>query len=284
MVLQGWTLLAKGIHHPEIQVGYNYSMDYMIKLVRGDITQSNSEAIVNSANETLLGDDGVDGAIHIAAGPQLREYCKTLGGCKVGEVKVTPSFNLPHKFILHTVGPQYGNESEDEAELLKTCYRQSLRIADELKVKSVSFPSISTGQYGYPIDEAAEIALKTIDEFLQTEAKNLEEVVLVLYPSEEFNDHRVDDFIVYLDTARQLQIPAVHSSFGPIADDYTVYSFTTNAPQPELPLKPSSPLEVLAQYIGENKAREVRAGRALVTNPWTGRTYVDDEVYLLPTE
>lgn len=189
-------------------VKYNTQMnDHTITLYSGDIIDITTDVIVNSANETLLGDDGVDGAIHIAAGLKLREYCSKLGGCKVGEVKITPSFNLPHKFIYHTVGPQYGNEETDEADLLRQCYRGCLKLADENKMKSVSFPSISTGQYGYPINEAAEIALTTIDEFLKNEAQSLNEVVIVLYPSTEFNDHQEDDFEVYKEISTLLEIP-----------------------------------------------------------------------------
>lgn len=259
-------------------------MDYKIKLVRGDIIKAPTDVIVNSANETLLGDDGVDGAIHIAAGNELREYCATLGGCRVGEVKVTPSFNLPHKFILHTVGPQYGNESTDEAELLKRCYRESLRIADELGASSICFPSISTGQYGYPIEEGAEIALKTVDEYLSQTANSLKEATIVLHPSSEFNDEMRDDFTVYIDIAQDLELPVVHSSFGPLDQDYEHYDFTTDEPMPRTPLKPSTPLKILTHYIGEDRAKKVRSGRAFVNNPWTGRTYIDDEVFLLSTE
>jgi O-acetyl-ADP-ribose deacetylase (regulator of RNase III) len=181
-------------------------------LVRGDITTADTDVIVNSANETLLGDDGVDGAINIAAGPELRAYCAKLGGCKVAEVKITPSFNLPYKCIIHTVGPQYGNEDGKESELLAACYRNCLIAADRMGVASISFPSISTGQYGYPISEAAEIALTTIDKYLRSESKNLKKVVIVLYPSTEFNDNNTDTFGVYLNTAKRINLPTFQIS------------------------------------------------------------------------
>lgn len=179
----------------------------MITLVRGDITESDVDVIVNSGNDTLLGDDGVDGAIHIAAGPELREHCKTLGGCQVAEVKVTPSFNLPHKYIIHTVAPQQGNESGREAHLLELCYRNCLEEADKLGVKSVAFPSLSTGQYGFPLDRGAQIALETIHDYLSDFAQNIEEVVMVLYDSSEFNDEDRDTYAAYKDAARRKKIP-----------------------------------------------------------------------------
>ncbi|MCX7589608.1 MAG: O-acetyl-ADP-ribose deacetylase, partial [Patescibacteria group bacterium] len=138
-----------------------------ITLIKGDITKQKVEAIVNAANKTLLGGGGVDGAIHKAAGPELLEECKKLGGCQTGEAKITKGYNLPAKYVIHTVGPIFGKENGKEAELLVSCYRNSLFLAKKYKIKTIAFPSISTGVYGYPKKEAAEIVIKTIKEFIK---------------------------------------------------------------------------------------------------------------------
>ncbi len=140
-----------------------------IELREGDITRLAVDAIVNAANETLLGGGGVDGAIHRAAGRELLDYCRKLGGCKTGQAKITPGFKLPARYVIHTVGPVYRSGSFGEAELLASCYRESLRLAAEKGLSTVAFPAISTGVYGYPFVEAAEVALRTTADFLSAE-------------------------------------------------------------------------------------------------------------------
>jgi len=149
-----------------------------IETVQGDITEQRVDAIVNAANQALAGGGGVDGAIHRAAGAaELRAACATLGGCATGDVKVTPGFRLPARFILHAVGPRYRDGRHGEAELLASCYRRALELADEIGAKSIAFPAISTGIYGYPTRDAAVIAVRT----LRSARTQVERVVLVAY-------------------------------------------------------------------------------------------------------
>lgn len=137
----------------------------MIKVIQADITTLALDAIVNAANETLLGGGGVDGAIHRAAGPQLKEYCRQLGGCPTGEARVSPGFKLPARWIIHTVGPVWQGGARQEAALLANCYRNCFELALDRGLHSIAFPSISTGAYGYPRDEAAHVALSLMREY-----------------------------------------------------------------------------------------------------------------------
>ncbi len=141
-------------------------MQERIVVLRGDITGQDVDAIVNAANTSLLGGGGVDGAIHSAAGPRLLDECRTLGGCPTGEAKITSGYDLPAHWVIHTVGPVWGGGLRGEDELLARCYRNSLRLAGERKLKIVAFPSISTGVYRFPVERAARIALKEIKRFL----------------------------------------------------------------------------------------------------------------------
>jgi O-acetyl-ADP-ribose deacetylase (regulator of RNase III) len=154
-----------------------------IDIVRGDITKLQVGAIVNAANSTLLGGGGVDGAIHRAAGPELLAECRTLGGCEPGEAKITRGYHLPARFVIHTVGPIWDDGKHQEAETLANCYRNSLRLAVEKGIKTIAFPAISCGAYGYPIQAAARIATNTTREFLANTDK-IDKVIFVLWGEE----------------------------------------------------------------------------------------------------
>jgi O-acetyl-ADP-ribose deacetylase (regulator of RNase III) len=160
-----------------------------IDIVRGDITKLQVDAIVNAANTTLLGGGGVDGAIHRAAGPELLVECGTLGGCRPGEAKLTRGYRLPARFVIHTVGPIWRGGKHGEAETLANCYRNSLQVAAETGVRTIAFPAISCGAYGYPIEEAAHIALNTTREFLGRTDK-IDEVMFVLWGDDIYEAYR----------------------------------------------------------------------------------------------
>lgn len=164
----------------------------MIKVIQGDITKCEVDAIVNAANCSLLGGGGVDGAIHRAAGLKLLEECRTLGGAKTGEAKITEAYKLPAKFVIHTPGPIWhgGNSAEDD--LLANSYRNSLKLAEENKCRSIAFPCISTGVYAFPKKRAANIALSEIESFLK-ESNNLKEVIIVCFGQEDYKIYSSDD-------------------------------------------------------------------------------------------
>ena len=158
-----------------------------IDVIRDDITKQQVDAVVNAANESLMGGGGVDGAIHRAAGPELKEECKTLSGCPTGQAKVTKGYHLPADYVIHTVGPVWKGGGKDEEELLASCYKESLKRADELNLKSIAFPNISTGVYGFPKRKAAEIALKSVEDYLGKESTGLEEVIFVCFDEENYS-------------------------------------------------------------------------------------------------
>lgn len=163
-----------------------------IELIKGDITKIQADAIVNAANSTLLGGGGVDGAIHQAAGPGLLRECKKIGGCPTGEARITGGYNLPAKFVIHTVGPIWrggggasGESGSKEDKLLADCYRNSLALACENGVKTIAFPSVSTGAYRFPMERASKIAVREMRDFLETHPE-MEEIIIVCFGEEVF--------------------------------------------------------------------------------------------------
>ena len=160
-----------------------------IEVLRGDITELHVDAIVNAANTTLLGGGGVDGAIHRAAGSELLAECRTLGGCRPGEAKITRGYRLPARFVIHTVGLVWRGGKQGEPETLANCYRNSLQVALENRIKTIAFPAISCGAYGYPVEQAAQIALETTGKFLAT-SDEIEKVIFVLWDEDAYEAYR----------------------------------------------------------------------------------------------
>jgi O-acetyl-ADP-ribose deacetylase len=161
-------------------------MKNRIEIYKGDITKLNVDAIVNAANTSLLGGGGVDGAIHRAAGPELLEFNRKLGGCKTGEAKSSPGFNLPAKFIIHTVGPVWNGGKNNEDNLLASCYKSSLKLAAENEIKIIAFPAISTGVYHFPLERATKIAVTEIKKFLEKN-ESIEKVIFVCSDEETYS-------------------------------------------------------------------------------------------------
>ena len=160
-----------------------------IEIIQGDITKLDVDAIVNAANTTLLGGGGVDGAIHRAAGTELVAECRTLGGCRPGEAKITRGYRLPARFVIHTVGPVWRGGKRHEPEILANCYQSSLQLAVENGIRTIAFPAIGCGAYGYPIPDAAQIAVKTTRNFLATEDK-IDKVIFVLWGEDIYDAYR----------------------------------------------------------------------------------------------
>ncbi|HED07491.1 MAG TPA: O-acetyl-ADP-ribose deacetylase [Ignavibacteria bacterium] len=159
-----------------------------IELYKGDITKLKVDAIVNAANTSLLGGGGVDGAIHRAAGKELLEECKTLNGCPTGEAKITKGYNLPAKYVIHTVGPVWNGGKHNEEKLLASCYKNSLKLAIENKIKSIAFPAISTGVYRFPLELATKIAIGEVKDFLSNN-DTFEKIIFVCFDERTYNSY-----------------------------------------------------------------------------------------------
>jgi O-acetyl-ADP-ribose deacetylase (regulator of RNase III) len=163
----------------------SYGMNKRIEIILGDITRQNTDAIVNAANKSLLGGGGVDGAIHDAAGEELLAECRTLNGCETGEAKITKGYKLKAKFVIHTVGPVWHGGNYYEKNLLASCYRNCLKLASDNKLKTIAFPSISTGAYRFPIEYASEIALTEIMQFFKSNSC-IKKVIIVCFSNDVF--------------------------------------------------------------------------------------------------
>lgn len=178
----------------------NYSMTIdtvdRIQIRMGDITQVDVDAIVNAANPSLLGGEGVDGMIHWAAGEELLEECRSLGGCPTGEARITRGYKLPARYVIHTVGPVYGIDGENSPQLLSSCYKNSLELAVENGIATIAFPAISCGIYGYPVEKACRIAIDTTLEFLKSD-ESISRVIFVLYSCRHY-----DVYMDYFDTVK----------------------------------------------------------------------------------
>jgi O-acetyl-ADP-ribose deacetylase len=163
-------------------------MKNKIEIHKGDITKLNVDAIVNAANTSLLGGGGVDGAIHRSAGPELLAFNRKLGGCKTGEAKISPGFKLRSKYIIHTVGPVWEGGNYNEDDLLAKCYKNSLKLAVEKKIKTIAFPAISTGVYSFPLERATKIAISEVKKFLEKN-DSIEKVIFVCFDEETYNTY-----------------------------------------------------------------------------------------------
>ena len=218
-----------------------------LQIVRNDITKMEMDAIVNAANETLLGGGGVDGAIHRAAGPELLSYCRKLNGCKTGEAKITPGFNLPAKYVIHTVGPIWHGGNNNEEALLKRCYTQSLLLARENKCETIAFPLISAGAYGYPKEEAFRIAVSTVQDFLMD--SDMTVYIVVFDESSHFISRKL-----FADVRQYIDQRYVDAHTEPMRERMRRQQAAS------IPFEPAAPIEKCADFSLEDALSQLDEG------------------------
>jgi len=240
-----------------------YQNSERISILQGDIERQHVDAVVNAANPTLLGGGGVDGAIHRAAGPGLISECRDLNGCRTGEAKITHGYNLPARFVIHTVGPVWRDGKHGEEELLAACYRNSLALADLSGVKSIAFPAISTGAYEFPFRQAARIAVRTVREYLSTHP-SIEKVVFVCHGEEAY---KIYQEILAADMADHPETSLAEALMAHIRMIETTYA-----------IRIRNSTEVVQRLLPAVKDRTAALSAGIMLNTWVATSGVTGDI------